>query len=267
MLATATADCRAATGGRTSSSGTACAPCVDVTRPAARIYSRRRQRRHRRPIRSSSRWPAAVDDALLDGEIVALRRRPAVLRAAAEHGCTCASSRRGSPPGRRDAGHLRRFRRAAALRRRPHRPPVRRAARHARAVGRRAPRTGRSARSFDDGPATEAAAREHGLEGVVAKRPRLALPPGHPQRATGSSCGSSAPATSSSSAGRRPPDASRRRSARSCSAITTDGGLRVAGKVGSGLTGRLAAAAAAPLLTERADCPVPRASRRRARPA
>jgi bifunctional non-homologous end joining protein LigD len=108
---------------------------------------------------------------------------------------------------------------------------------------------------FDDGDATAAAAREHGLEGVVAKR--LAAP---------------------YRAGARSPDWRKLRFVRSgdfvvvgweAAADTPDelsslvlgyhpggGPLALAGKVGSGLTGRTAAQLRATLVA-RADCPLP----------
>ena len=49
--------------------------------------------------------------------------------------------------------------------------------------------------SFDDGPATEAAARQHGLEGIVAKRVDSAYRAGI-RSGDWASCGSSIPATS-----------------------------------------------------------------------
>jgi bifunctional non-homologous end joining protein LigD len=108
--------------------------------------------------------------------------------------------------------------------------------------------------SFDDGPATEAVARQHGLEGVVAKRLSSAYRPGT-----------------------RSPDWRKLRFVRSGEfavvgweaapehpntlsslvlAITTEAGLRYAGRVGSGLTGREAGKLKG-LLTERPDSPVP----------
>jgi bifunctional non-homologous end joining protein LigD len=108
---------------------------------------------------------------------------------------------------------------------------------------------------FDDGDATAAAAREHGLEGVVAKR--LAAP---------------------YRAGARSPDWRKLRFVRSGDFVVVgweadadspnrlsslvlgyhpDGGpLALAGKVGSGLTGRTAAQLRT-MLVDRADCPLP----------
>jgi bifunctional non-homologous end joining protein LigD len=108
--------------------------------------------------------------------------------------------------------------------------------------------------SFDDGPATEAVAREHGLEGVVAKRLTSVYRPGT-----------------------RSPDWRKLRFVRSGEfvvigweaapehpntlsslvlALSADDGLRYAGRVGSGLTGRMAATVKG-MLTERPDPPVP----------
>lgn len=93
--------------------------------------------------------------------------------------------------------------------------------------------------SFDDGPATLDVARAHGLEGVVAKRVDSVYRPGHRSDdwrklrllqsgefvVLGWEAAPEHPATLSSLV----------------LGITTDDGLRYAGKVGSGLTGRLAA--------------------------
>jgi bifunctional non-homologous end joining protein LigD len=108
--------------------------------------------------------------------------------------------------------------------------------------------------SFDDGPATEAVAREHGLEGVVAKRVSSVYRPGARSddwrklrfvRAgdfvvIGWEAAPAHPATLSSLV----------------LALVDDDGLRFAGKVGSGLSGRVAARLKA-MLTEQADPPVP----------
>ena len=108
--------------------------------------------------------------------------------------------------------------------------------------------------SFDDGAATEQVARAHGLEGVVAKR-----------------------LSSRYRAGIRSPDWRKLRFVRSGEfvvigweaaadhpatlsslilALVGDDGLRYAGRVGSGLSGRLATRIKS-MLTERADPPVP----------
>lgn len=93
--------------------------------------------------------------------------------------------------------------------------------------------------SFDDGPATLAVAQAHGLEGVVAKRLTSAYRPGVRSDdwcklrllksgefvVLGWEAAPEHPATLSSLV----------------LGITTDDGLRYAGKVGSGLTGKLAA--------------------------
>lgn len=107
--------------------------------------------------------------------------------------------------------------------------------------------------SFDDGPATEDAARQHGLEGVVAKRTNSVYRAGirtgdwlklRFQRAgdfvvIGWEAPRESPDTLSSVVVAR----------------TTEGGLVFAGKAGSGLTGRVAAGLHRQL-TERRDCPV-----------
>lgn len=107
--------------------------------------------------------------------------------------------------------------------------------------------------SFDDGPATEDAARQHGLEGVVAKRTNSVYRAGirtgdwlklRFQRAgdfvvIGWEAPRDSPDTLSSVVVAR----------------TTEDGLIFAGKAGSGLTGRVAAALQRQL-TERRDCPV-----------
>jgi bifunctional non-homologous end joining protein LigD len=106
--------------------------------------------------------------------------------------------------------------------------------------------------SFDDGPATLDVARAHGLEGVVAKRltsiyrpgqrsddwRKLRLVQGGEFVVLGWEAAPEHPATLSSLV----------------LGITTDDGLRYAGKVGSGLTGRLAGKLKT-MLTER-DQPV-----------
>jgi bifunctional non-homologous end joining protein LigD len=108
--------------------------------------------------------------------------------------------------------------------------------------------------SFDDGPATLDVARAHGLEGVVAKRltstyragqrsddwRKLRLVQGGEFVVLGWEAAPEHPATLSSLV----------------LGITTDEGLRYAGKVGSGLTGRLAAKLKA-MLTEREQPVVP----------
>ena len=108
--------------------------------------------------------------------------------------------------------------------------------------------------SFDDGPATEAVAREHGLEGVVAKRLTSVYRPGIRSEdwrklrfvragdfvVIGWEAAPEHPNTLSSLVlGRVGPD-----------------GLQYAGRVGSGLAGRVAEQVK-PLLTERADAPAP----------
>jgi bifunctional non-homologous end joining protein LigD len=114
--------------------------------------------------------------------------------------------------------------------------------------------------SFDDGPATEAAARQHGLEGVVAKRVDSPYRPGARTRdwlklrflragdfvVIGWEAPSESPDTLSSLV----------------LAMTTPDGLEFAGKAGSGLTGRTASALQRRLRMRR-DCavsPVPPAS-------
>jgi bifunctional non-homologous end joining protein LigD len=114
--------------------------------------------------------------------------------------------------------------------------------------------------SFDDGPATEAAARQHGLEGVVAKRVDSPYRPGERTRdwlklrflragdfvVIGWEAPAESPDTLSSLV----------------LAMTTPDGLVFAGKAGSGLTGRTASALQRRLRTRR-DCvvsPVPPAS-------
>ena len=107
--------------------------------------------------------------------------------------------------------------------------------------------------SFDDGPATEAVAREHGLEGVVAKRLDSVYRPGI--RTTdwrkmrfvragefvviGWEAAPDHPNTLSSLV----------------LGMMRDGGLRYAGRVGSGIAGRTATKLKG-MLTERADPPV-----------
>jgi bifunctional non-homologous end joining protein LigD len=107
--------------------------------------------------------------------------------------------------------------------------------------------------SFDDGPATELVARDHGLEGVIAKRVDSRYRPGARTddwrklrfvRAgefvvIGWEAAPEHPNTLSSLV----------------LAMVDDGDLRYAGRVGSGLTGREATRLKA-LLTERADSPV-----------
>jgi bifunctional non-homologous end joining protein LigD len=107
--------------------------------------------------------------------------------------------------------------------------------------------------SFDDGAATEAVAREHGLEGVVAKRISSIYRPGARSddwrklrfvRAgdfvvIGWEAAAEHPNTLSSLV----------------LAMTTDDGLRYAGRVGSGLAGRVAAKIKGALV-ERHDAPV-----------
>ena len=107
--------------------------------------------------------------------------------------------------------------------------------------------------SFDDGPATEAVAREHGLEGVVAKRLTSIYRPGTRSddwrklrfvRAgdfvvIGWEAAPEHPNTLSSLV----------------LAVATDDGLRYAGRVGSGLAGRMAAQIKS-RLAERPDAPV-----------
>ena len=104
--------------------------------------------------------------------------------------------------------------------------------------------------SFDDGPATEAVAREHGLEGVIAKRLASVYRPGVRSddwrklrfvRAgdfvvVGWEAAAEHPNTLSSLV----------------LAVATDNGFRYAGRVGSGLAGRVAAKIKG-MLVERAD--------------
>ncbi|HEV7206558.1 MAG TPA: non-homologous end-joining DNA ligase [Jatrophihabitans sp.] len=113
--------------------------------------------------------------------------------------------------------------------------------------------------SFDDGPATESVARQHGLEGVVAKRLDSVYRPGRRSddwrklrfvragdfAVIGWEAAAAHPATLSSLV---------------LGVVTDDGGLRFAGKVGSGLSGRTAALVKG-LLVERADPPVTDAPR------
>ena len=94
--------------------------------------------------------------------------------------------------------------------------------------------------AFDDGPATEAVAREHGLEGVVAKRVDSVYRPGQRSNdwrkvrfvragdfaVVGWESAEDSPGTLSSLV----------------LAVATDDGFRFAGKAGSGLTGREASA-------------------------
>ncbi len=108
--------------------------------------------------------------------------------------------------------------------------------------------------SFDDGPATEAVAREHGLEGVVAKRLGSVYRPGVRSDdwrklrfvrggefvIIGWEAAADHPATLSSLV----------------LGIVDDVGLRYAGRVGSGLSGRSAAKIKA-MLTERHSPPIP----------
>jgi bifunctional non-homologous end joining protein LigD len=108
--------------------------------------------------------------------------------------------------------------------------------------------------SFDDGPATEAVAREHGLEGVVAKRVRSPYRPGARSDdwrklrfvrsgdfvVIGWEAAAEHPSTLSSLV----------------LGMVGDDGLRFAGKAGSGLSGRVAARLKG-MLTERTDPPVP----------
>lgn len=107
--------------------------------------------------------------------------------------------------------------------------------------------------SFDDGPATLAVAREHGLEGIVAKRLAAPYRPGTRSDdwrklrfvrsgefvVIGWEAAAERPDTLSSLV----------------LAVTEDSGLRYAGKVGSGISARAAAQLQA-LLTERRDPPV-----------
>ena len=107
--------------------------------------------------------------------------------------------------------------------------------------------------SFDDGPATEEVARAHGLEGVVAKRTSSRYRPGLRTddwrklrfvRAgefvvIGWEAAAEHPHTLSSLV----------------LAMTVDGSLRYAGRVGSGLTGQMATKIKG-MLTERPDPPV-----------
>jgi bifunctional non-homologous end joining protein LigD len=107
--------------------------------------------------------------------------------------------------------------------------------------------------AFDDGPATESVARAHGLEGVIAKRVTSVYRPGVRSddwrklrfvRAgdfvvIGWEAAADHPGTLSSLV----------------LAISTDSGLRYAGRAGSGLTGRLATQLRG-MLTVRPDPPV-----------
>ncbi len=108
--------------------------------------------------------------------------------------------------------------------------------------------------SFDDGPATEQVARAHGLEGVLAKRLGSRYRPGVRSEdwrklrfvrsgdfaVIGWESAPEHPATLSSLV----------------LAITTDDGLRYAGRVGSGLSGRVADRIKG-MLSEQADAAVP----------
>jgi bifunctional non-homologous end joining protein LigD len=108
--------------------------------------------------------------------------------------------------------------------------------------------------AFDDGPATEAAARQHGLEGVVAKRVDSAYRPGVRSRdwqkfrfvrtgdfaVVGWEAPREAPDTLSSLV----------------LAVSTPDGLVFAGKAGSGLTARTATALQR-RMRPREDCPLP----------
>jgi bifunctional non-homologous end joining protein LigD len=108
--------------------------------------------------------------------------------------------------------------------------------------------------SFDDGPATEVVAREHGLEGVVAKRLSSTYRPGvrsEDWRKLRFVRGGEFVVIGWEAAAEHPNTLSSLVLAR-----TVDGALRYAGRVGSGLTGRLATELKM-MLTERASPPVP----------
>jgi bifunctional non-homologous end joining protein LigD len=107
--------------------------------------------------------------------------------------------------------------------------------------------------SFDDGSATEVVAREHGLEGVVAKRLSSTYRPGvrsDDWRKLRFVRGGEFVVIGWEAAAEHPNTLSSLVLAR-----TVDGALRYAGRVGSGLTGRLATELKT-MLTERSTPPV-----------
>lgn len=108
--------------------------------------------------------------------------------------------------------------------------------------------------SFDDGSATEAVAREHGLEGVVAKRLTSTYRPGvrsDDWRKLRFVRGGEFVVIGWEAAAEHPNTLSSLVLARS-----VDGTLRYSGRVGSGLAGRMATTIKG-MLTERAGPPVP----------
>ena len=218
--------CPAAPAGRTSSSGTACGRCWTSPTRGVRLYSRRRQRDHRRPIRSWSRWPPAPSDALLDGEIVAfVDGRPSF--EALQARMHVRAQGRGAPAGRRSCpvtfvafDLLRRY--GVDLTARPYASGAPRWS-----AGRPTSRGWTLSPSFDDGPAHRG--RPRGSTASRASSPSGStsrVPPGRAHARLASSCASSAPATSRSSAGRRrrePPGHAQFARPRA----VDDGGLRV----------------------------------------
>ena len=107
--------------------------------------------------------------------------------------------------------------------------------------------------SFDDGPATEQVAHAHGLEGVVAKRLDSTYRPGvrsDDWRKLRFVRGGEFVVVGWEAAAEHPNTLSSL-----VLAMTTDDGLRYAGRVGSGLAGRMATRIKG-MLTERPDPPV-----------
>lgn len=112
-----------------------------------------------------------------------------------------------------------------------------------------------SSPSFDDGPATESVARQHGLEGVVAKRLDSVYRPGartNDWRKLRFVRSGEFVVIGWEAA----PEHPGKLSSLVLGVVQDDGELRYAGKVGSGLSGR-AAALVQGELTERAGAPVP----------
>ena len=148
---------------------------VDVSDRGVRLFSRRGNE-------ITTAYPelvghaAGAGDALLDGEIVAfVDGRPSF--EALQARMHVRAKTEAPPAGRADAGHVRGLRPAAPRRRRTSPAvPTARAAGARWSAGSPSEPSWTLSPSFDDGAATEAAARQHGLEGVVAKRVDLALP-------------------------------------------------------------------------------------------
>ena len=248
--------------GRSSSNGTGYGP--SSTSPTGRASAQpARQRGHRR-LSGDRRAGGCRERRPARRRDRGVRRRPAVLRAAAER-MHVRVSRRGS---RRLAATpvtfvafdvLRRY--GVDLTARPF--DERRATLE---------RWRRRAPGLDDQPDLRRRAGDRGggararARGRGRQARRLALPPGHPQPGLGQAALRARPATSSSSAGRLP-STIRATRARWCSRMPAGtAGLVFAGKVGSGLTGRTAPRLAAPDLVERA-APVVRECPPGARPA